>query len=174
MRILTIIVISVFFQTYSYCQSDSLEGIVRAGQYVKLGLKQASQGNHKNAISTLSQALKIRPNDKIILYARGNSYMQSYDYKNAISDFSKSIEIDPYFEDAYFNRALVYTNLKNHRKAIKDFSKVIELNPEDSESYYKRGVNFGFLGETTLACYDIEKAKSLGYIIPESISAICK
>jgi len=174
MRILVIIIMSIFVQAYSYCQSGSLEDFLKAGPYVKLALEQASMGNHKNAITNFGQALSILPNDHIILYSRGNSYLKTYDIENAIIDFSKCIEIDPSYEDAYFNRALAYTNLKNYKKAIKDYSKVIELNPTDSESYFKRGVLFGSLGDTTLACADIEKAKLLGYVVPESMSNLCQ
>ena len=174
MRILLIIIMSNFFQTYSYCQSGSLEDLEKAAPYVKLGIEQASKGNHKSAITTFSEVLSILPNDHFILYSRGNSYLKTYDFENAIIDFSKSIEIDPSFEYAYFNRALAYTNLKNYNKAIKDYSKVIELNPTDSNSYFKRGVLFGSLGDTTLACADIEKAKLLGYVVPESMSNLCQ
>lgn len=174
MRILVIIIMSICFQTYSYCQSVSLEDLQKAAPYVKLGLEQARKGNHKGAITTFSAVLSILPNDHLILYSRGNSFLKTYDFENAIIDFSKSIEIDPSFEDAYFNRALAYTNLKDYKKAIKDYSEVIKLNPTGSQAYLNRGVIFDFLGDANLACADINKAKLLGHIVPESMSNLCK
>jgi hypothetical protein len=68
---------------------------------------------------------------------------------------------------AYAMRAIVYYYKKGYDQAISDFDTAISQAPENAGYYYNRGVAYRKMGKNTEAQADFDKAKQLGYTVPQ-------
>jgi tetratricopeptide (TPR) repeat protein len=68
---------------------------------------------------------------------------------------------------AYAMRAIVYYYKKDYDQAISDFDTAISQAPENAGYYYNRGVAYRKMGKNTEAQADFDKAKQLGYTVPQ-------
>ena len=89
--------------------------------------------DYLGAISDLTIALEIKPNDSDLYYLRGSNNNSTGKYINAIDDFNRAVEIDPTFTKAISGRANSKDSLKEFKEAIIDYSRVIELNISNSK-----------------------------------------
>lgn len=106
--------------------------------YYQQGLDFYEQGNYDRAITSFTQALRVKQ-DPDAYFNRGLAYYDKEDYTNAISDYTRSIGLTPQ-ADAYFNRALAYDYSDNPNGAMSDYTTAIRLNPEYAKAYYNRGL----------------------------------
>ena len=73
------------------------------------------------AISYLSQADKLNPEDPTILHALGISLQLKKSFHEAIDKFRKAIEVDPNFELAYNSLALTQKKMGELEKALHNY-----------------------------------------------------
>ncbi|MFX5094600.1 tetratricopeptide repeat protein [Acinetobacter baumannii] len=71
--------------------------------YTYLGLIEAYKNNHELAIDLFQKALKLCPNEFVVLQNIGKCYEQWGKYDEAIKFFKKTIELYPNDERIYFN-----------------------------------------------------------------------
>jgi len=133
-----------------------------AEEYFKSGLAYAKQGNWFQAISSYTNAIKIKPDLTAAYFNRGNAYFNGGNYDGAILDYTKTSQLKPNFIEAYDNRAAAYINKGNNDQAILDCSKVIALNPDFSDAYNNRGTAYYYKKEYDKAWADIHTAEKLG------------
>jgi tetratricopeptide (TPR) repeat protein len=79
-----------------------------------------NNGKYDQAIATLSEGLKKRPNDAFLLYLRGKAYTAKGQYGPALTDLNQAIRLNPQNGQAYFGRALVHVYQENYEEAVKD------------------------------------------------------
>ena len=83
-------------------------------------------GNYDRAIATLSEAMRLNPNDEgLASFKRGIAYGSKGDYDRAISDFSEAVQLDPKSVLAFRNRGLAYDKKGDYDRAIADFTEAI-------------------------------------------------
>ena len=81
----------------------------------------------------------------------------------ALSDFNKCIEKGLNNPNAFFYRGIFRFQNSEYKLAIEDFDKTTDANPKFSQAYYNKGVSYLRLNNKELACYNLNKADSLGY-----------
>lgn len=91
--------------------------------YGNFGYAYYRQGNFPRAISYLTKAIEINPNNADSYYNRGNIYSKQRNFFQAVSDYTKAIEINPNYAKAYANRGAAYFLQKEFTKAWKDVQK---------------------------------------------------
>ena len=87
------------------------------------------KGQHDEAISEFSEALKLNPDSARAYWSRAAAYVQKYRYDEAISDYTETIRLDPEIASNYVARGLAYKLKGNIDQAIKDFEKALSLKP---------------------------------------------
>ena len=127
------------------------------------GASYANKGQHDQAISDYTKAVKIDPKFALAYFTRGVVYDNKGQYDQAISDFTKALKINPKFAQAYYARGVVYMNKGQDDQAISDFTKALEINPRFAPAYDNRGLTYIVKLENKVkGCADWKKACELG------------
>ncbi|GHS88820.1 hypothetical protein FACS189487_07880 [Campylobacterota bacterium] len=150
--------------------------------YLCRGESYQELGEHAKAITDLTRAIEMDPNDNRAYYCRGRSYHELGEHAKAIADLTRAIKNDPFragSERAYYFRGNSYAKLGDHAKAITDFTQAIELDSfytNYANAYYNRGISYGALGFHAKANEDFTQALTadgdwlLAPVIDETIS----
>jgi len=114
-------------------------GEIKANDQVSLGLKnqgnaELSQGHYISAINFYSQALKLTPNNAIILSNRALAYIKVESHGLAILDSANAIASDPNYAKGYYRRGTAQYALNKYKLARKDFRMVCKLLPKDRDA----------------------------------------
>lgn len=92
------------------------------------------------------KALKIDPNDTIVINDLGFLYFRNGRGGEALEQFRKTLEVDPENETAYNNIGLIFRNQGSLQEARQMFEKAIHADPDFLGSYNNLGVTFQDLG----------------------------
>lgn len=87
---------------------------------------------YEEAIKTLSELLKLNPNNEEALTILGASYYYNEEYKEALQPFLKAYELNPKEFDSWDLLGDSYYKNEEYDKAIEFLLKAIELNPYDN------------------------------------------
>src|SRR6188474_1069636 len=116
-------------------------------------------GNYDRAITTLSEAMRLNPNDQgLASFKRGIAYGSKGEYERAIADFSETVRLDPKSVLAFRNRGLAYDKKGDYDRAVADFSEAIRLDPKYALAFYSRGLTYGTKGDNDRAINDFNEA----------------
>jgi len=100
---------------------------------------------YPKAVSHLSEAIQLIPEEAKYWADRGVAYLFMEHYEEAIADFYCALELKPEDTLAITNRGFTYRLMERYEEAIADFNHALELNPEDPED---KGMIIAFRGET--------------------------
>ncbi|NNC82412.1 MAG: tetratricopeptide repeat protein [Flavobacteriales bacterium] len=142
-------------------QSDNAKALSARGAIY------AKKKQYDKAIEDLSKAIKI---DRYFLDAYSNralTYLDMLQLDKAIADVSTIIGFAPDRDDMYEFRGYLYSQQSSYKQAHADFSQAIRLNPQKSNYYYNRAIANRGLGDKAAARQDADKARSLGYTVPQ-------
>ncbi len=118
------------------------------------------EGNYKEAIQDLNEAIRLNHKDFKAYSNRGFARIKLGDYEGAIEDFSQAISIDPNYDIAYSNRGFAYFNLGNYEKAIEDSNRAIRIDPNDPNTvyaYFNLGVAYKQIGNEQKAIENFQE-----------------
>ncbi len=113
---------------------------VNARAVLESGVNQIQNGKYKEAIESLTQAIKIDPNLGQAYYHRCSAYLQTSDYQQALADCNLALEQNSKNFEAHLNRGLIYYRLGLLEAAITDFNHLLNINPQDYRIYYDRAL----------------------------------
>jgi tetratricopeptide (TPR) repeat protein len=163
--------------------SFSVDSLNRGSIYFQLGItKSTLEKNSVEAINFYSLAIDNYPEDALkkkseAYYNRGINQRKLLRYQEAIKDYSSAIALRPDYFKAYNNRAVAKISIEDFKGAITDCEYVIKFDDEKSDSkgmaYCNRGIAKLNLGDDS-GCADIKRAISLGQLVPEETSDLCK
>ncbi|MEO5923082.1 MAG: tetratricopeptide repeat protein [Bryobacteraceae bacterium] len=85
------------------------------------------QGKHAEAITALSEAIRLQPTNPIFFNTRGYAYYLSKDTKRAIQDYDEAIKLKPDYLNATHNRALARKTAGDAEGSAADRQREIEL-----------------------------------------------
>ena len=131
-------------------------GEMKANEEVALNLKnqgnaELSKGHYLSAIDFYSRALKLTPNNPVILSNRSLAYIKVESHGLAILDAKNAIDADPKYAKAYYRRGTAQYALNKFKLARKDFRMVCKLLPKDRDARMKLGATEKAVKEAAFA-----------------------
>jgi tetratricopeptide (TPR) repeat protein len=115
------------------------------------------KGDDANAVTDLSQYLRIRPDDANAYYYRGWLRKDSSP-DEAMEDFQAALRLNPRHVGAFLGRAEVWKKKGDFPKAIADATAAIDIAPESADLYERRARIRMDRGEHNLAIDDLTAA----------------
>lgn len=95
--------------------------------YVDQGMENSQAGRYDQALKDFNEALKLKPNDAMLITYRGVVYYAKGQTDLAMKDFNRAIEIDPKFGKAYYQRGMIYENQEKYALAVPELKKAKSL-----------------------------------------------
>jgi len=132
-----------------------------ASDWFEQGVQAHRQGRLKDAVSSFTKGIELRPNYAWAYFNRGIVEYKLEDHRGAIRDFSKAIGLQPRYVAAYYARGVAKCELRDHEEGIKDYSRAIMLRPNFARAYYSRGSAKRYLRDFQGAIKDYDKAIEL-------------
>lgn len=127
----------------------------RYDYYKERGLVYYLSRNTEKAISDLTKALELKPNDELALLYLGNLYFNIKNYDKALNLLNQ-IEID--VEWKFLLQGMSHVTLKNDEKAEEIFTKGLSIYPESVDLLNARADFYNRSGKYTEALADVYKA----------------
>lgn len=94
---------------------------------------QASSGQIKDAITSVTVATQINPNDQTLFFQLGLLYYNNKDYGNAAGAFEKALSIDSQYANAKYFLGLSYVRIGKMEEAVQQFEDLAKTNPDSQE-----------------------------------------
>jgi tetratricopeptide (TPR) repeat protein len=95
--------------------------------YVERGMENSQAGRYDQALKDFNDALKLKPNDALLITYRGVVYYAKGQNDLAMKDFNRAIEIDPKGGKAYYQRGMIYANQEKYAQAVPELKKAKSL-----------------------------------------------
>lgn len=120
------------------------------------------------ALSTWQEVLKQDPTHIGALLYIGKDYLNRNMLDEAISYLQKVVDLAPQTQEVYQDLGFAYGQKGLFNEAIRIYNKAVEFNPQDADSYFNLAVAYFNKREFVAANLYCQKAKDLGYAIPET------
>ncbi len=121
----------LFLLATIFCLALALSSGPAAAQDVKAlvdkGIQDCQSGRYDQAIKDFNDALKLKPNDALLITYRGVAYYAKGQNDLAMKDFNRAIEIDPKAGKAYYQRGMIYENQEKYAQAAAELKKAKSL-----------------------------------------------
>jgi Flp pilus assembly protein TadD len=143
------------------CGDKHAEERAQSEKAFENGLEANRKHDDDQAITQFSESIRLRPDNSMAYYNRGNAYSNKRDYDKAIADYTAAIRIEPDYIAAYNDRANAYGYKNDWTKAIADETEAIRLNPDFVEAHYTRGLFYERTGDYDKAAADLSEAVRL-------------
>ena len=112
-----------------------------------LGTLHLQMGNDKKGCSLLEKSLQINPNQPMVSFNIGNSYLNQKNLTKALEFYTTTITKAPEYLEAYIKKGELLTDLKIHNEAIDCLKDAIELAPGNFKILNAIGVNLLEIGD---------------------------
>ncbi len=142
---------------------------VKSVKYFSRAMEKARQGDYKEAIADLDEAINSYPDFSLAYSKRGFLKQELKDNKGAINDFNSAIKINLNWSqtdiaDTYYFRGKSKFNLEDYNGAIADYNEAILAQSESSLNtfvYNERAIAKIILGDKKGAISDARKSIQL-------------
>jgi tetratricopeptide (TPR) repeat protein/S1-C subfamily serine protease len=143
-----------FDKAISLVSSDSQSKFYYLWKYRSLALREL--GDIKRALVSISEAIRLEPEDATLLNVKANLLSEIGDQKGVIAIYDL-ILAKAKKAWAYSNRGHAKYELGDNKGAISDFDEAIRINPQYTHAYSHRGATKSALGDRkgAIADYDI-------------------
>lgn len=118
--------------------------------------------NYDTALVYFNKALKVEPDDPMILFNLGMTYEGKKDYLKALEYLQKSLAIDSTSINTRSRMANVYYGMGEFKQAIKMNQDIMQMAPKESLPYVNIGNYYIFQRDTLNGIRYYEKAVELG------------
>lgn len=149
----------VFQESIQFHQSGDLSNAQKGFEYLiskypesadlcnSLGTLNLQMGEDKKGCSFLEKSLQINPNQPMISFNLGNSYLNQKNLPKALEFYTITITKAPEYLDAYIKKGELLTRLKIHNEAIDCFKNALKLAPKNLQILNSIGVNLLEVGQ---------------------------
>ena len=110
--------------------------------YMNRGNSRKHLGNYKGALADYEYALKVSPDNALILYNLGTLKVEMNDYKGSINVLERYTCKEPSNAMGYNALGRAYALNMEFDKAIASFSRAIQINSHFTEAIYNRGLAY--------------------------------
>ena len=171
----------IFQESLQFHQSGDLNKAQKGFEYLiskypesadlcnSLGTLNLQIGNDKKGCSLLEKSLQIKPNQPMICFNLGNSYLNQKNLPKALEFYTTTITKAPEYLEAYIKKGELLTNLKIHNEAIDCLKSALKIAPENLRILNSIGVNLLENGQAKVAleyfnrCIKIDKSNAILY-----------
>ncbi len=133
----------------------------RAGAYANLGNVRIAQGRYSEAITNLSEAVRLNPGDADARNDLGCALQQLGDREKAIGHLRTAIRLQPDHGRAHYNLSILLTDLGDFDEALRELQTARRLLPDRPEIPFKLGVLLSNHGRYSEACANFTEALRL-------------
>lgn len=121
----------------------------------------------------LTNALRIRPDNKEALYLLAMHYQGTEQFELALQTYERMASVYPGFSYAPYNMGYIYlVHLTDFPQAIEAFTEAIQIDSGYTDAYFNRGYAFELNGQLDRACEDYEKTLKLDVNNPRAIAGL--
>jgi formylglycine-generating enzyme required for sulfatase activity/Tfp pilus assembly protein PilF len=113
-----------------------------ADVYYNRGLAYYQNKAFDQAITALTEAIRLNPSYSEAFFKRGDAYDEKENYDHAIKDYTEAIRLNPNYATAYNYRGLSYFKKKDYDQAVQNHTEAIRLNPKYVSAYNYRGLAY--------------------------------
>jgi tetratricopeptide (TPR) repeat protein len=142
-----------------YLKSDG----VQAYDHSKKGYDLLKNGEYKEAIQELTEAIRLNPDGYVSYYNRGISYLQLGNENEALQDFHHVIERKRDYIDAYDKICWINFRKGRYDEALEATNEVLKLKPNNAEAVFNRAMIYAKKNWTGEAMRDARQACDMGY-----------
>jgi tetratricopeptide (TPR) repeat protein len=135
----------------------------RSELFINKGAAHASLNQYDQAIASLSEGLKIDPNNKNGYFNRSLVYFNLRKFKEAIEDYTSYLKFDPYNVNVWYERGMIRRTIGENEAAVQDLSKALELDPQFGIAYLERARAYAQMGNKGQAQQDYQRAAQFQY-----------
>ena len=133
----------IFQESIQFHQSGDLSNAQKGFEYLiskypesadlcnSLGTLNLQMGEDKKGCILLKKSLQINPNQPLISFNLGNSYLNQKNFPKALEFYTITITKAPEYLEAYIKKGELLTNLKIHIDAIDCFENALKLAPKN-------------------------------------------
>jgi Tfp pilus assembly protein PilF len=117
--------------------------------------------NTRDAIKTLTQAIKVYPADDTLNLKLGNIYYGNKQYTEAITQYKAAVSKNPSEYDNVYSLGEGYLAAGKFSDAAAQFRRAVQMEPANSGAYYGLGKAYHKMGRLSDAVQQLKKAISL-------------
>jgi hypothetical protein len=111
--------------------------------------------NYYRSIVDFSEAIRDRPDDGLIYFARAQSYFAIADYRSAYYDILAGMEMIPDWPSIRINLSEIYTDLDEFTGQLEALQSWAERHPKDYQAHFVLGYMYYFLQQYDLAKFEL-------------------
>ncbi len=116
--------------------------------YLRLGLCYLELGQFEDAVSSLKEAAREKPEDVKISYNLAEAYDKAGQYDKAQETYEYLTKIDPDSTTSYYGKIFrMYDQAGMYDNAVEAAKKIIELNPKSELAIYNLGIMYSKMGK---------------------------
>ncbi|MGD9647372.1 MAG: tetratricopeptide repeat protein [Pirellulales bacterium] len=140
-----------------------LSRVVMANWWADQAKAHALDGDFKQAIADIDQAIAMAPSDLNWYLDRARYHLEAGDFKASLTDFNHVIKANPNNAEAYQGRSRVTQREGRYADALADLTKALELSPASEPAPWNNRAYGRALANTELAegLDDVERALRL-------------
>jgi len=117
-----------------------------------------SEGRYEDALEESEKALKINPEDALVLSTKGAALGMLDRHEEALEAFDKALKIHPEDEFIPSLKGLALENLGRYEAALEALEKALEIHPEAASALSQKGRTLAYLGRNEGALEALNKA----------------
>lgn len=130
--------------------------------YLKRSEAARLAGDIAQALEDIDIYQQLYPKTPETIYQLGKIEAEQENYSEAIAYFNKLLSQNKSNPDYYIERGLIELKIEDYKAADEDFGMALDLNPTLREAYLNKGKIRIYLLDNDSACFNFEKAGSLG------------
>jgi tetratricopeptide (TPR) repeat protein len=121
-------------EAYKKVIAAAPESAFAADAYHGIGWIEIDQKEYRAAVTSVSEALRLRPNDAEINFELGEAFLFIGVNARAISLFKQAIALQPDFVDAYYNMGMAYDLMGDKASALEVCKKLRTLDKKTAQN----------------------------------------
>jgi len=134
----------------------------KAEVLINRGAAQGANNQFQQAITDLTEGLKIDPNNKNGYFNRSIAYYTTQQYDKALEDYDAYLKLDPFNANVWYESGMIQRSMQRNDQAIQSLGKAIQLNPRIGVAYLERARAYAQSGKLAEAKTDYQRAQQMG------------